>query len=140
MPSVTSSTLVMDTSLGVVAIKSNAQSRHTPGPNRRAILPLVDMRVPGDAELARRTHESESACADARDFEVDTPLTTPLFRRVDCLSIPVPDLDAALTFYCENLGHALIWRTIKSAGLSLPGSTAELVLHTDARPMETDLV
>ncbi len=26
-------------------------------------------------------------------------MTNPLFRKVDCLSIPVPDLEAALAFY-----------------------------------------
>jgi lactoylglutathione lyase len=66
-------------------------------------------------------------------------MTPPLFRRVDCLSIPVPDLDAALTFYSANLGHELIWRSSKAAGLRLSGSNAELVLHTGDRPMETDL-
>ena len=66
-------------------------------------------------------------------------MTTPLFRKVDCLSLPVPDLDAALAFYCERLGHSLIWRSRTAAGLTLPGSSAELVLHTDDRPMETDL-
>jgi lactoylglutathione lyase len=67
-------------------------------------------------------------------------MTTPLFRRVDCLSIPVPDVDAALAFYSVNLGHELIWRSSKAAGLRLPGSNAELVLHAADRPMETDLV
>jgi catechol 2,3-dioxygenase-like lactoylglutathione lyase family enzyme len=66
-------------------------------------------------------------------------MTTPLFIRVDCLSIPVPDVDAALAFYSANLGHELIWRSSKAAGLKLPGSNAELVLHHDDRPMETDL-
>ena len=66
-------------------------------------------------------------------------MTTPLFRKVDCLSIPVPDVDAALAFYCAKLGHELIWRTNKAAGLKLPGSNAEIVLHTEARAMETDL-
>jgi lactoylglutathione lyase len=67
-------------------------------------------------------------------------MTTPLFKRVDCLSIPVPDVDAALAFYSANLGHELIWRSSKAAGLKLAGSNAELVLHHDDRPMETDLV
>ena len=62
-----------------------------------------------------------------------------LFEKVDCLSIPVPDLDGALTFYSEHLGHEIIWRTDTAAGLRLPDSNAELVLHTDDRPMETDL-
>ena|SRR5690348_12897849 len=66
-------------------------------------------------------------------------MTTPLFRKIDCLSIPAPDLDAAVEFYSGNLGHELIWRTRTAAGLRLPGSDAELVLHSDNRPMETDL-
>jgi len=67
-------------------------------------------------------------------------MTRALFRRVDCLSIPVPDVDAALAFYSAKLGHELIWRSRKAAGLKLPGSDVELVLHKADRPMETDLV
>lgn len=63
----------------------------------------------------------------------------PLFTKIDCLSLPVPDLDAALAFYVDRLGHELIWRSDTAAGLRLPESDAELVLHTDDRPMETDL-
>src|SRR6476659_990056 len=63
----------------------------------------------------------------------------PLFQKVDCLSLPVPSLDDALRFYCGGLGHGLLWRTATAAGLRLPNSTAELVLHTDDRPIETDL-
>jgi predicted enzyme related to lactoylglutathione lyase len=66
-------------------------------------------------------------------------MAVPLFRKVDCFSIPVPDLDAALAFYRNALGHELIWRSSKAAGLRLPDATAELVLHTDNRPVETDL-
>ncbi len=66
-------------------------------------------------------------------------MPTPLFRKIDCLSIPVPDLDAALAFYSQDLGHEIIWRSTKAAGLRLPASTAELVLHSDDRKMETDL-
>src|SRR5882724_5746434 len=66
-------------------------------------------------------------------------MTNALFRKVDCLRIPVPDLEAALVFYSENLGHELIWCSSKAAGLKLPDSDAELVLHTEDRAMETDL-
>ena len=62
---------------------------------------------------------------------------TALFRKVDCHSIPVADLDAALAFYRDGLGHELIWRDDSAAGLRLPDSDAELVLHTDERPIET---
>ena len=64
---------------------------------------------------------------------------SPVFRKVDCLSLPVADLDEALSFYRDSLGHELIWRDQGAAGLRLPDSNAELVLHTDDRPVETDL-
>jgi predicted enzyme related to lactoylglutathione lyase len=63
-----------------------------------------------------------------------------LFRKLDCLSLPVDDLDRALAFYCDALGHTLIWRDERAAGLRLPDSDAELVLHLDPRPQETDLL
>ena len=65
---------------------------------------------------------------------------SPLFRKVDCLSLPVDNLDEALAFYQHTLGHELIWRDLVAAGLKFPGSEAELVLHLDDRPMEVDLM
>ena len=41
----------------------------------------------------------------------------PLFVDVDCVQIPVPDLDAALAFHHGALRHTLIWRTHSAAGL-----------------------
>ena len=38
-----------------------------------------------------------------------------LFRKIDCLQIPVPDLDAGLAFYRNSLGHSLIWRSATQA-------------------------
>jgi lactoylglutathione lyase len=64
-------------------------------------------------------------------------MTKPLLLNVDCHSLPVADLDAAIQFYV-SLGHELIWRDSVAAGLRLPQSEAELVLHTDTRPIETD--
>jgi predicted enzyme related to lactoylglutathione lyase len=63
----------------------------------------------------------------------------PLFPKIDCLRLPVRDLGAALAFYRDKLGHALIWRTDTAAGLQLPDSNAELVLQTERPDMETDL-
>jgi lactoylglutathione lyase len=67
------------------------------------------------------------------------PQHHPLFRAIDCVSLRVDNLDAAIDFYSCTLGHELIWRTDDAAGLQLPASEAELVLHTDERPMETDI-
>lgn len=64
----------------------------------------------------------------------------PLFEKVDCLSLPVDDLEEALAFYRGKLSHELVWRTKDAAGLRLPNSEAELVLHTDGRPLEVDLL
>lgn len=63
--------------------------------------------------------------------------TPPLFRKLDCYSIPVGDLESAIAFY-GKLGHRMIWRDGDSAaGLSIPGCDAEIVLHTGNRPPET---
>jgi catechol 2,3-dioxygenase-like lactoylglutathione lyase family enzyme len=64
----------------------------------------------------------------------------PLFLRIDNLNLLVSNLDEALVFYCQRLGHSLIWRTDRAAGLRLPDSDAELVLHTDNYSTETDLM
>jgi len=60
---------------------------------------------------------------------------TPLLRKVDAVTVPVPDLDAGLRFYAEALGHPLRWRNDDAgqAALALPESDTELVLSTDLR-------
>jgi predicted enzyme related to lactoylglutathione lyase len=60
--------------------------------------------------------------------------TSPLLQKVDCVTIPVPDLDSGLRFYRDALGHDLRWRNdaIGQAALSLPGSDTELVLTVTA--------
>jgi predicted enzyme related to lactoylglutathione lyase len=62
-----------------------------------------------------------------------------LFRKVDCLQIPVPDLDAGLAFYRDQLGHQLIWRTATAAGLRLLESNAEIVLQAERPELEANL-
>jgi predicted enzyme related to lactoylglutathione lyase len=66
-------------------------------------------------------------------------MAEPLFRKVDCLQIPVPDLEAGLAFYRDRLGHPLIWRTATAAGLRLPESNAEIVIQTERPHLETNL-
>ena len=63
-----------------------------------------------------------------------------LLRTVDCVQLPVPDLDAALAFYRDRLGHPLLWRTGTAAGLRLPDSDTELVLCTDQPQPEVDFL
>lgn len=55
-----------------------------------------------------------------------------IFRRVDAVTVPVPDLDAGLRYYGEALGHRLLWRNdaVGQAGLALPDGDSDLVLTT----------
>lgn len=62
-----------------------------------------------------------------------------LFLKIDCLQIPVPDLEAGLAFYRDRLGHELIWRTDTSAGLRMPESGAEIVIQTERPELEVNL-
>ena len=64
----------------------------------------------------------------------------PLIRKIDCVRLSVPDLDAGLAFYHGQLGHELSWRTATAAGLSLPESDAEIVLQTERPGLETDFL
>ena len=69
---------------------------------------------------------------------MDVSSQKPLLNKIDCIRLHVPDLDAGLAFYRDKLGHALIWRTDRAAGLSMPGTDAELVLQTEDDGQEID--
>jgi lactoylglutathione lyase len=62
-----------------------------------------------------------------------------LFRKVDCLQIPVPNVEAGLAFYRDALGHALIWRTDTAAGLRMAESSSEIVIQTERPQLEANL-
>jgi lactoylglutathione lyase len=64
----------------------------------------------------------------------------PLIRKVDCVRLSVPDLDAGLAFYRDRLGHELVWRTEDAVGLRLPDTDAEIVLHAEQGEPEIDLL
>ena len=51
-------------------------------------------------------------------------------RKIDCVMVRVDDLDAASRFYAERLGLRELWRDESSAGMGLPETDAEVVLHT----------
>ena len=67
-------------------------------------------------------------------------MTMPLFRKVDCVRFYVDNLEAGLAFYCDQLGHQLIWRTETAAGLRLPESNVELVIQTEDQRQEIDFL
>lgn len=66
-------------------------------------------------------------------------MTKPLFNKIDCIELPVPDLNAALRFYRDELGHTLVWRSATAAGLRLGEEGSEIVLQTE-RPLNVDLL
>ncbi len=47
----------------------------------------------------------------------------PLFRKLDNLLLRVADLDAAIAFYRDRLGHRVLWRTEEAAALAFPRPT-----------------
>ncbi len=64
-----------------------------------------------------------------------------MFRKVDCLLLRVPDLDAALRFYRDRLRMRMAWiRDGESAGLRMSDSETELVLAQEPGAPETDLL
>jgi lactoylglutathione lyase len=63
----------------------------------------------------------------------------PLLRKLDCLQLPVGDLEAGVAFY-ERLGHEVIWRRPNQVGLRLPDTDAELVLQTERQGARVDLL
>ena len=68
------------------------------------------------------------------------PSPSPIFKNIDCVRLTVPDLDAALEFYCRKMGQKLIWRTESAAGVGLGEGGCELVLTTEAIGKEIDLL
>jgi lactoylglutathione lyase len=77
-------------------------------------------------------------CVSAGD---DEPVNAnrPLFRKLDNLLLRVADLDAAISFYRDRLGHKLAWRSGEAVGFALPDTDAELVCHLHLGP-ETDVL
>ncbi len=68
--------------------------------------------------------------------------TSPLLSGVDAVTVPVPDLDAGLAYYCDRLGQPLLWRhdEVGQAGLGLATHGTEIVLSTRHRYAPTWLV
>ena len=71
---------------------------------------------------------------------MSSPPEAPLFKGIDRLRLPVGDLDDALAFYGDRLGHELVWRSETAAGLRLAEGGGEIVLQTERPEQETNLL
>ena len=64
-----------------------------------------------------------------------------LLRAVDCVQVPIRDLDEAIEFYGNGLGQPLVWRSDDAAGFGLPDQPgAELVVQRARPEPEADLL
>ena len=56
-----------------------------------------------------------------------------LLRKVDAVTVRVPDLESGLEFYRDRLGHEVVWRNdgIGQVGLRLAEGDTEIVLTTE---------
>lgn len=62
----------------------------------------------------------------------------PLFDKIDCIRIPVSNLEEGIDFYSKKLGHELIWKRETTAGLKLKDDVSEIVLYTEPKGLEID--
>lgn len=53
-----------------------------------------------------------------------------LLRKIDCVMIRVPDLDAGARFYEHACGLRRLWSDTSSVGLAMSDTDAEIVVHT----------
>lgn len=60
-----------------------------------------------------------------------------VLKKVDAVLVRVPNIEAAIDFYCEQLGQSLRWKKADTAAVKLGDS--ELVLSTKLDP-ETDIL
>ena len=61
------------------------------------------------------------------------PVKPSLFKKVDCVELPVPDLEQGIRFYRDSLSLHVIWKTETSAGLGMDECGTELVLQNGAK-------
>ncbi len=85
----------------------------------------------GDTE--RRTGTSDPDRPSLASCKTGSMSSAGVLRKVDAVTVRVPDIDAGIHFYVDVLGHRMKWRndTIGQAGLELPEGDSEIVLTTE---------
>jgi len=89
---------------------------------------LVSSKLPAPGE----SFETLAGRAPCCEIDESAVVSKPLFRKVDAVTVRVPNLDAGIAFYVDRLGHPLRWRNddIGAAAVALPESDTEIVLTT----------
>src|SRR5687768_15462938 len=59
-----------------------------------------------------------------------------MLRKIDCVMVRVPELTPAVEFYTRVFGLRELWRDETSAGMGMPETDAEVVLHTMDLPAD----
>lgn len=59
-----------------------------------------------------------------------TPAALTLLRKIDCVMIRVPDLEAGARFYEQACGLRRLWSDEVSVGLAMSETDAEVAVHT----------
>jgi len=62
-----------------------------------------------------------------------------VLRKIDCVMVPVGDLEEAAAFYARVFGLTRLWHDDTSVGMGLPETDAEIVLHTMQLPPEPNV-
>ena len=62
-----------------------------------------------------------------------------MLRKIDCVMVPVGDLEEGAAFYTRVFGLTRLWQDDTSVGMGLPETDAEIVLHTMQLPPEPNV-
>ncbi|HPF17364.1 MAG TPA: VOC family protein [Thermotogota bacterium] len=62
-----------------------------------------------------------------------------LFQNIDCIQLYIPDLEAGIDYYCNQLGLKIIWKTETAVGLGMAEGLAEIVIQNERKEMEIDI-
>jgi predicted enzyme related to lactoylglutathione lyase len=61
-----------------------------------------------------------------------------LFKKIDCVRIPVENLEEGIDFYSKKLGLKLLWKSDTAVGLQLENDKSEVVLFSGEEDLEID--
>ena len=60
-------------------------------------------------------------------------------RKIDCVMVPVGELEEAAGFYARVFGLRRLWQDESAVGMAMPDTDAEVVLHTMVLPPDLNV-